>query len=362
MSFINSIGIANPQYRTDQMAIYSYMTEALPFSDQQKKVLRYLYKKSGIETRYSVIPDFGSLNGEERFYNKGNQFSPSVQNRLSLYDHDSAPLALAAINNCLENIEIKNSEFTHLITISCTGMSAPGLDAEIIKSLDLVSHIQRFNINFMGCFAAINGLKLADTICRAQKNARVLIVSVELCTLHFQNEISEDYNLSNMLFSDGAAAAIVTGRKQGPKCLKIHGFHSDINNKGENDMSWNISSNGFLMKLSSYVPQLLKVGFKEIMEKMMVRYDVNYEELAYWAIHPGGKRILDNIEKEFTLNMGQLDASREVLKDFGNMSSSTVLFVLRSIQESKRRNEGEYIFTAAFGPGLTTETALLSYA
>jgi predicted naringenin-chalcone synthase len=338
------------------------MAESLPFTDKEKKVLRYLYRKSGIETRYSVLPDFGSQNGKERFYNTENHFSPRVENRLSVYDDASIPLALEAIENCLNNSSINSSEFTHLITISCTGMSAPGMDTEIIKTLGLANHIQRFNINFMGCFAAINGLKLADTICRADPNARVLVVSVELCTLHFQNEISDDYNLSNMLFADGAAAAIVSGKKLGKKSLKVHGFHSDINNKGKEDMSWNISSSGFLMKLSSYVPQLLKIGFKEILEKVMSNYDVNYSDLVYWAIHPGGKRILDNIEQEFTLKNGQLDASRGVLRDFGNMSSPTVLFVLRSIQENKKRKEGEYIFTAAFGPGLTTETALLSYA
>jgi predicted naringenin-chalcone synthase len=362
MSFINSIGIANPKYQTDQMVIYDYMVESIPFSEKERKILRYLYKKSGINTRYSVLPDFGSQNGEERFYNAGNNYSPRVENRLSLYDNASIPLALKAIENCLIDSTVPNGEITHLITISCTGMSAPGMDAEIIKSLKLANNIQRFNINFMGCFAAINGLKLADTICKADPSARVLIVSVELCTLHFQNEISDDYNLSNMLFADGAAAAIVTGTRVGDKSLEIHGFYSDINNDGEEDMSWNISSSGFLMKLSSYVPKLLKLGFKDILEKVMSNYEVTYDDLQHWAIHPGGKRILDNIEEEFDLVDGQLDASRGVLRDFGNMSSPTVLFVLRSMQEKVEKNKGEYIFAAAFGPGLTTETALLSYA
>ncbi|GLR19984.1 type III polyketide synthase [Portibacter lacus] len=362
MSYINTIGIANPLYKSDQMDIYDYMVDTIPYPDKEKKVLRYLYKKSGIETRYSVLPDFSATNGEERFYNTNNQYNPNVENRLSVYDKSALPLALEAIQNCLEDSTIPNSEITHLITISCTGMSAPGMDAEIIKTLNLSKSIQRFNINFMGCFAAINGLKLADTICRADTDARVLVVSVELCTLHFQNTISADYNLSNMLFADGAAATIVTGNKISEQSLQISGFHSDINNKGEEDMSWNITSSGFLMQLSSYVPKLLKAGFKDILDSIVSKYGIAFEELQHWAIHPGGKRILDNIEHEFALENGELNASRKVLKDYGNMSSPTILFVLKSMQEAENKTKGEYIFTAAFGPGLTTETALLRYA
>ncbi|WP_235298978.1 type III polyketide synthase [Portibacter marinus] len=362
MSFINSIGIANPAYKSEQMQIYEYMIGAIPFNERERKILKYLYKKSGINSRYSVLPDFSNSNGTERFYNEKNNFNPRVENRLSKYDDASLPLATKAISNCLLDSNVRSEEITHLITISCTGMSAPGMDTEIIRDLKLNTNLQRFNITFMGCFAAINGLKLAHTICKAEPNAKVLVVSVELCTLHFQNEISEDYNLSNMLFADGAAATIVTSQPLNGRALSIHGFHSEINDDGVKDMSWNISSSGFLMKLSSYVPALLKTGFKGVIDKVLEHYQLKYDDLQYWAIHPGGKRILDNIEKEFHLEVKKLEASREVLREFGNMSSPTILFVLKNLLENGHIQKGQYIFTAAFGPGLTTETALLSYA
>lgn len=362
MSYINTIGIANPQYKSNQMDIYNYMVDAIPYSEREKKVLSYLYRKSGIETRYSVLPDFSAQNGEKRFFNQGNGFKPNVENRLAMYDQSSFNLAENAIKNCLKDSAVQNNELTHLICISCTGMSAPGLDTSIIKTLELNKNIQRFNINFMGCFAAVNGLKLADTICRAESNAKVLMVAVELCTLHFQNLISDDYNLSNMLFADGAAATVVSTDQLAENALKVKGFYSDINAAGEGDMSWNISSSGFLMKLSSYVPQLLKTGFRGILDKIIEKYEIDFEKLNHWAIHPGGKRILDNIEQEFALDKGALNASRTVLKNFGNMSSPTILFVLKAIQEEEKNVKGENIFTAAFGPGLTTETALLAYA
>jgi predicted naringenin-chalcone synthase len=361
MSYINHIGTATPNYKSEQMEIYNYMVDSIPFNERERKVLRYLYKKSGIAHRHSVLSDFSSLNGREKLYTSENGFSPKIEKRLAIYNETSGPLAYEAIGNCLSASRYSENDFTHLITVSCTGMSAPGLDTEIISHFKLNKNIQRFNITFMGCFAAINGLKLADTICRAHGNAKVLLVCVELCTLHFQNVISDDYNLSNMLFGDGAAAVVITGSPNSDNSLKIHSFHSDINSDGEHDMSWNISSQGFLMKLSSYVPQLLNIGFKTLIDKVLGHYDIHYEDLNHWAIHPGGKRILDNIEKEFNLENNQLKESREVLANYGNMSSPTILFVLKEMMTKYSGKKNQYIFTAAFGPGLTTETALLSY-
>lgn len=360
MSFINAIGTANPFYKTDQMTICQYMIKSMPFDQRQQKILKYLYRRSGIKSRYSVLSDFSSQNGRPNFYTSDNDFNPNIESRLLVYDNNAAQLALKAVDVCLSQSECSTDEITHLICVSCTGMSAPGIDTELIRRLDLNKSIQRININFMGCFAAVSGLKLADTIVKADSTAKVLLVSVELCTLHFQNEISDDYNLSNMLFSDGSAAALISG-KATKNALAVHGFHSDINDDGVNDMSWNISSTGFLMKLSSYVPKLLKLGFQDVLGKILDKYKIGIEELEHWAIHPGGKRIIDNIQNEFSLDDQKLESSRNILSEYGNMSSPTILFVLDKLQKQNSDRNGEYIFTAAFGPGLTTETALLSY-
>ena len=362
MTFIDAIGIANPAYRSKQMDIFSYMSETIDFTAKEQKVLRYLYAKSGIETRYSVLSDFSPTADASDFYLPEDNYSPSIDKRLARYDEASVPLALEAIENCLKDSRSTSDEITHLITVSCTGMSAPGMDTAIIKALKLSNQIQRYNINFMGCYAALTGLQLANTICTAQDNARVLVVAVELCTLHFQNQVSADYNLSNMLFADGAAAAVVTNVKEPGRSFAIHGFESDINHDGQEDMSWKISSNGFLMKLSSYVPQLLKLGFRNILNSVLEKHGVPIGQVHKWAIHPGGKRILDNVVQEFDLADDHIEASRQILRDYGNMSSPTILFVLKSLQDSASREAGQYIFTAGFGPGLTTETALLSYA
>ena len=362
MSYINSIGIANPDQRTKQMDIYQYMVDSIPFNEKEKKVLRYLYKKSGIKHRHSVLSDFNLANNNGKFYNSNNEYNPSIEQRLAVYDNNAANLAIRAIKKCIVKNNVTASELTHLICVSCTGMSAPGVDTEIISKLELSSSIQRFNVNFMGCFAAVNGLKLADALCKAEANSKVLVVCVELCTLHFQNEISDDYNLSNMLFADGSAAVLVSNEALSNEALHIHGFYSDINSDGVKDMSWNISSSGFLMKLSSYVPQLLNRGFKDLIDKVLKVYNIAYSDLNHWAIHPGGRRILDNIEREFQLESNKLNASRSILENYGNMSSPTILYVLQHLQEQDNNPEGEYIFAAAFGPGLTTETALLSYA
>lgn len=362
MSYINTIGIATPPNMALQMEIYDYMASHIDYSEKEKKMLKYLYRRSGIEQRYSVLKDFNAKNGEAKFYTKENGYNPRVEERLARYDNQAYTLAIEAIKDTLVNNSVESSQITHIITVSCTGMSAPGMDTFIIQELKIDSGVQRFNVNFMGCYAALNGLRIADTICKADPEAKVLMVCVELCTLHFQNLNSADYNLSNMLFADGGAATIITSQPLNAQALCVHGFVSDINNKGETDMSWNISSSGFLMKLSSYVPQLLSLGFKDLIENILSKYGASISDLYKWAIHPGGKRILDNIEKEFELNNGELNASRKVLKSYGNMSSPTILFVLKELQEDLNENKGKYIFAAAFGPGLTTETALLSYA
>jgi predicted naringenin-chalcone synthase len=361
MSYLNSIGTAVPPNKSSQMDIYDYMSTCIPYSEKERKVLKFLYKKSGIKTRYSVLSDFNGFSSQGNFYSESNQFNPRVEERLSQYDQHALPLAIEAISDCIQKNKIQNTNITHIITVSCTGMSAPGMDTMLINHFNFNSGIQRFNVNFMGCYAALNGLRIADTICKADVEAKVLLVCVELCTLHFQNLNSADYNLSNMLFADGAAAALITAEPKTEMAMNIHGFVSDINMDGEKDMSWNISSSGFLMKLSSYVPRLLSMGFKELIEKILGKYGLEIKDLSEWAIHPGGKRILDNIEQEFRLEDSQLEASRGVLESFGNMSSPTILFVLQSIQNNQKRASGNYVFTAAFGPGLTTETALLSY-
>jgi predicted naringenin-chalcone synthase len=241
-------------------------------------------------------------------------------------------------------------------------MSAPGLDLQIIERINLPVNIFRTSINFMGCYAAIHGLKIADTICKSDKNAKVLVVCTELCTLHFQKENTIDNLTSSLLFGDGSAAMLVVPDENNLPGLKIRNFYSEVAFGGKDHMSWQLTSKGFLMSLSGYVPELIEQDFDNLLMKALKNAGIKKEEISHWCIHPGGKRILAAISKSAGIEPDKLASSFKVLNDFGNMSSPTILFVLKGILDSfeANRQEGVTIFGTAFGPGLTMETFLLS--
>ncbi len=334
-------------------------------NEVDKRKLKFLYHQSAIDTRYSVVPDY-SLNAEEwKFYPATENLDPfpDLELRMKWYNKKAAPLSVKAIEKCIDN-KISKEEITHLITVSCTGMSAPGLDLQIMEEMDLPSTIFRTSINFMGCYAAIHGLKLADTFCKNDKDARVLVVCTELCTLHFQRENTIDNIASSLLFGDGCAALLVTHDNDTIKGLRIKNFYSEIAFKGKKDMSWELSSSGFLMTLSGYVPDLIEQDFNKLLNNALKNAGIDKKQISHWCIHPGGKRILTSIEKSINISSDDLMESYNILGKYGNMSSPTILFVLKEIMDSLEvKNEGENkanIFGAAFGPGLTMETFILT--
>lgn len=363
MSKIISIGTAVPHFRHEQTSILSFMQKVYAFNEAEKRKLRYLYSQSSIQTRYSVLPDYSTALSGWKFYPQSENLEPfpSIEQRMSSFAKFAAPLSVDAIRNCIDG-KIKPEEITHLITVSCTGMSAPGLDLELIELLDLPNSIFRSSVNFMGCYAAIHALKMADFICTASPMANVLIVCTELCTLHFQREPSIDNITSSMLFGDGSAAALVVGSEHKAKGLKIESFYSEIIPHGKKDMSWELSSTGFLMTLSGYVPDLIRQDFESLMNKSLAKAGIKREDIHQWCIHPGGKKILESISTSLNLPSAALDYSYDVLRDYGNMSSATILFVLKKILHSPKNSDplNRKIFGAAFGPGLTMETFIAS--
>ena len=364
-SYIKSIGTALPPYRTPQMQIAEFMAEASDMNESEKDRLNLLYRASGIKYRHSVIPDFSLKNGSFEFFpnTKGLEPFPSVGERMKLYEKEAIKLSLKAIENCIdENKNLSASDITHLITVSCTGMYAPGLDLEIVEKLDLRKDIQRTCVNFMGCYAAFNGLKLADSICRSDSNAHVLVVCVELCTIHFQKTKNWDQILSNAIFSDGAAAVMINSKEPvNEMALSLESFYCDIAPEGKSDMAWNIADFGFEMVLSSYIPNLVQGGIKKLTENLLRKIGMtDANTIDFFAIHPGGKKIVEVIEEELSIEKRKNKHAYEVLREFGNMSSATVLFVLRSImKELNASDEGKNVLSFAFGPGLTLESMLL---
>jgi alpha-pyrone synthase len=240
-------------------------------------------------------------------------------------------------------------------------MYAPGLDIELVQALGLNRSVQRTCINFMGCYAAMNALKLADAFCQADAGARVLIVCAELCTLHFQKSASKDDLVSNALFGDGAAAVLVQAQPatSGPS-LALEAFHCGLQPEGAPDMAWHINDFGFEMTLSSYVPSLIQQGIRQLTDELLARLPVELADIQHFAIHPGGRKILETIETELDLTRYDNRFAYGVLRDYGNMSSATVLFVLRDLLRTLTPAQaGDAVLSFAFGPGLTLEALLL---
>ena len=278
---------------------------------------------------------------------------PTLEQRMDWYQKFAAPLSVHAIRKCLDH-KIPEEEITHLITVSCTGMSAPGLDLQVMELMDLRKDIFRTSVNFMGCYAALHALKMADIICRATPASKVLIVCTELCTLHLQKETTPDNLASGLLFGDGSAAVLVTGDDDPTKGIRLKNFYSEVVTKGKKDMSWELSSTGFQMTLSGYVPDLIEEDIEGLVEKALGSQSLTREDIDHWCIHPGGKKILEAIEKSLGVSKADLKNSYQVLEQFGNMSSASILFVLKEMMPTLA--QGEKIFAVAFGPGLTMET------
>jgi len=356
-AFIHSIAATVPPFAASQQQIADFMAEHLNLKEKKRHKLNVLYRASGIQQRYSVLEDFSrSLNGRGFFRQKA---FPSAKPRMELYQKHAIGLAAEAGQGALQTGDTSPGEVTHLITVSCTGMYAPGLDIELIQQLGLPTETKRTSINFMGCYASFNALKVASSIVTADTNAKVLIVCVELCSIHLQNRTDDDSLLSNAIFGDGAAAVVVKGIRK-DNCLELIRFHSDLALEGKQEMGWFIGDHGFEMKLSTKVPDVIENGIRKLTRRLLENTNPDSEEISYFAIHPGGKKILEVIEKQLGISKSQTTQAHEVLRQYGNMSSPTVLFVLKKIFDRLTPSDSnKHVLSFAFGPGLTLESALL---
>ncbi len=362
MSFITSIGTATPPHQLSQGSIADFMIRSMQLGNDDARKLKVLFRATGIDTRHSVLEDYGKTR-EFHFYENTPDMEPfpSTKRRLELYRRYALAISLDAVSKCLSSRpDFRKDSITHLVVVSCTGMYAPGLDIDLTKALGLNSNVERTSINFMGCYAAFNALKLAEAACTSQPKAKVLIVCTELCSIHFQKENTEDNLLANALFADGAAAVLVESQAQKGINLKQESFQCELATEGEHDMTWSVGDLGFEMRLSSYVPEVVRTGIKNLTRTLLSKIHLNISEIDYFAIHPGGKKILEAIEHELGLTKGQNQYAYEVLRKFGNMSSPTVLFVLQEVCNSlTREDHDKRILSFAFGPGLTLESMIL---
>lgn len=361
-AFITAIGTATPANRYDQASLAQFMCEILDLSPSEQRELKVLYRATGIHHRHSVLDDYKKKKGSFSFYPNENDRFPCTQERMKIYREKALPLAISAVTDCLGS-EHKFQDFTHLITVSCTGMYAPGLDVDLIKALNLPTDIRRNSLNFMGCYAALNAIGISKDICDNQPDAKVLIVSIELCSLHLQQEKTEDNLLAHSLFGDGAAALVVSGNPntEKPK-LQVLSSSSQLLMNGMNDMAWQIGNTGFQMALTTYVPRIIEGGIKALCHQMFAKNQLDMSAIDAFAIHPGGKKILESIEKEMGITKLQNQHAYETLKNYGNMSSPTVIFVLKQSWANMTDKPDRHIFSLAFGPGLTMESVLFRTA
>ncbi len=366
MSKVISIATAVPANKYNQDELFSFADKIFCKAEDETRKLKFMYRQSGISNRYSVIPDFNGCPAKRVLFPQANDLEPfpALEQRMQLYMEHAAPLSVQAIEDCIKG-RINKNEITHLITVSCTGISAPGLDLQVMDMMDLPNSIMRTSVNFMGCYAAVHALKLADSFCKSTENANVIIVCTELCTLHFQKTISIDNMTASLLFGDGSAAILVQNDSSKEKGIRLNSFFSDVSFKGKNEMAWEVSSKGFLMTLTGYVPALIKEDFKELVTKAMAAAKEDVSAITHWCIHPGGKQILQSICSSLDIDQCHLKYAYEVLNDYGNMSSASILFVLKKILQEFNAappQKSALVFGAAFGPGLTMETFTATYA
>jgi predicted naringenin-chalcone synthase len=321
-----------------------------------RSVFGRMAARSGIDHRFSVLtPDQATpafwVNAHE-FYVRGN--FPDTSKRMEIFERFAPVLAQRALDR-LALTEAERRGITHVVVTTCTGLYAPGLDFDIVDHLGLDPSVERTMIGFMGCYAAINGLKTARHIVRSEPGARVLMINLELCTLHLQETHDLEQVLSFLVFADGCAASLISADPEG---FALDSFRVVVIPETRELITWKIRGLGFDMLLSGEVPgairDALEAGSAEVLGHAKV------DEIELWGVHPGGRSVLDAVERGLRLAPGALAASRAVLESFGNMSSATVMFVMeRLLREARRGQRG---CAMSFGPGLTAETMLFHAA
>jgi len=338
-----------------------------------RRIIRSIYRNSGIERRHSVVNDLGGAGVDPLFLlpDGTRRPTPGTGERNDVYSREASELYVKVARALVDGTEDFHPEdVTHVITISCTGFYAPGPDFDVVRALGLPGSTQRFHVGFMGCYAAFPGLKMARAFCEADPDAVVLVLSVELCTLHLQFTDNTDDLIAGAVFADGASGALVSARTPrrspgqgaqdasagGSGALEILSFHGDLAPEGEEDMAWTLGDEGFRMRLSTYVPKIIEANLASTLEGLFGSAGLQPSDVEWWAVHPGGRAVLDAVQDGMGLRDGQIAASRAVLRDCGNMSSATILFVLKELLESARPSADQRILAMAFGPGLTIES------
>lgn len=362
---ILALGTAVPPHKVNQAHLCEWLAEALREQPALARWLRSLYRFSGIETRFSVLPDASLPVDASRFVpTRPPAEAPTTAERMAIYEREAPLIGTAAARCALAELgdpAAVAATITHLVTVSCTGFFAPGLDLVIAGALGLRPDVKRTLVGFQGCSAAFNGMRLAADIVRGQPEARVLVVCAELCSIHAQPALDRVNLTVTSLFADGAAACVIGADAEGHhERFELDSFSTTFAPDTTDAMSWRIGDHGFRMTLSPQVPRMIGQVAPAALDTLLD----GRSRPRSWAIHPGGPSIVDQVVTSLELSEQQAAPSREVLRRHGNMSSPTILFVLHELRRRLREARlpsPEAVVAMAFGPGLVAELAHMSF-
>ena len=357
------IATASPPFKIDQARAAEELKKRMGEQGAASRLIGMAAKHSGIESRYLVLPDAEEDNDDNFFTDqKGNHVNPDTKSRMDMYEKWSVKLTEEAVGNLLNMNGVNPNEIDRLITVSCTGFFAPGLDYHLINKFNLVKSIRRTHIGFMGCAAALVGVNSVwESLSRNVDSAsNTLLVAIEICSIHLQIEATRDNILANMIFADGAAAGIFTNKHYDEEKthLNIISSNSILFENSADYMGWKIGNFGFEMMLSSELPKIILGSATSSVLDILKNHGIDKNEIKFWALHPGGRAILDSLQKGLELSNEQLQPSRKVLNNYGNMSSVSILFVLKEILYNQHLKKDDLCCAIAFGPGLTMEVIL----
>ncbi|QDU09898.1 type III polyketide synthase [Gimesia aquarii] len=360
MTTILGIGTAVPESYFSQSDSGQIAADYVGKDEQLKRLLPILYKKTKVKRRFSVTLNSseGDLRDRQKLYRpltSPEDNGPGTAERMRFFEEYASELALSAARQALEQAGVQSEEITHLVTVSCTGMVAPGFDIDLVTTLPLKADTPRTHIGFMGCHAAINGLRVAEAFTKQDPLARVLLCSIELCSLHYQYQAEAEQVVANALFADGAAALVLGQNEKADSVWHLRDCGTEIIAGSRNMMSWRVGNHGFDMTLSPELPTLIEKQLRPWMERWLSEFQLQPEDIKSWAAHPGGPRILQSFQQAMNLTREDLSPSYQILEQFGNMSSSTILFLIKQLQQSEATLPCVAI---GFGPGITIESAL----
>jgi len=390
LATIRGIGTSNPQHVLTQSDALKIFQDLTCVDQRHRRVAKALYEKAKVEQRYTCVPHQATYrwcspdqapcddsHNEVEYLSgvpdpipaltAGASAGLTTGQRSKLYAHFAGDLATDSARAALSNAKIDAGSITHLVTVSCTGLASPGVDIHLIKALDLPASVQRTNVAFMGCHGAINGIRTANNIVKADPQAVVLMTAVELCSLHCPFQWETEKIVGNALFGDGSASLVLCHEGSSVPTASTPSWEvldcgSTVIPDSETSLSWNVGDHGFEMILTSAIGEHIEAALHDWLSGWLDDRGIALDQIEHWGVHPGGPRILSAVKNSLQLTDHQLATSMKVLKNFGNMSSPTVLFILdefgRSLLTPQQAKPG-YGVLVAFGPGMVAEVALV---